>query len=677
MVTNQLDFPVWKTKENIKVKQNTDIEYKYIILKKGKFEKWEALPNNLNRTINVRNNVRIVIHDVQGMCNSRVEKFTKLNFSSIDSPSDNNYFKYEDNELEEKFDLKDYKSRKSYYYYEKNLDFLLNYEGNKNKKSSPIVETNEIVEEDKYKDLNYETEEDQDYIDEKSINEEKEVETEDKIIMCSLYLPMVPVKNEKDEWELQITDDPLYNNIYKILSERPNVVWIGLLKNQSFITNDNDRELLIAMLQKKYNMYVVKLSENLELRFKKLLYCVLEPLFHYITVFNSVDHLKEFDSLWKAYKEFNEIVSKIILLHITENSLVFLHDFVLFLTPSFLYNAHHHFKSNKINNNIQLGLFVHAPFPSHDVFMMFPYREEILKSMMNCSIIGFHTFDSSRNFLTSCKRILLIQYESNIKGDLALSYYGRNVKIRVKHVSGQPEEILKEMKKESFTKLYNEIREKHGDKYIYISVDNLMFLPGIRHKIEAYKRFLREIGETNAKQNVLLQFINDTKEDFSTEDEGEIKNIMLQINQMVTSIKKEFGDEVIEIVIKNISYTERLAALASGKCLVKTCKRETFTLDIYEFLNLKILLNDEYEIGYIMSELSGVTTSLSGVIKVNTFDIHSIEKGFLQACQIHYDKQKLSTSQEKDIIHVKKNSISAWVFSFLKELKNAAQCVNL
>jgi hypothetical protein len=66
MVTSKLEFPVWKTKENIKVRQNSEIEYKYIIFKDKKFFKWETLPNNLNRIVQIKNLVRMVIHDIQG-----------------------------------------------------------------------------------------------------------------------------------------------------------------------------------------------------------------------------------------------------------------------------------------------------------------------------------------------------------------------------------------------------------------------------------------------------------------------------------------------------------------------------------------------------------------------------------------------------------------------------------
>jgi len=241
--------------------------------------------------------------------------------------------------------------------------------------------------------------------------------------------------------------------------------------------------------------------------------------------------------------------------------------------------------------------------------------------MLNCSLIGFHTFDSSRNFLTSCKKLLLINYESNINGDLAISYFGRNVIIRVKHVSSEPELISKEIQTQEFKNIYQMLKEKYKGKFIYVSVDNLMFLAGVRHKLEGYRRFMREIGEGCSNHNVLVQYIYQDDSIICEDERMKILELKDQIKELFKNIQREFGENSIEIVEKKITYAERLGILAAGHCFVRTCRRESFSLDIYEFLNLKILLDDYTDLSYILSGLSGVTTSLSGAVKVNPFDV--------------------------------------------------------
>ena len=41
MITNNQDYPLWISKENIIARQNSEIQYKYLIFKDGKFVQWE------------------------------------------------------------------------------------------------------------------------------------------------------------------------------------------------------------------------------------------------------------------------------------------------------------------------------------------------------------------------------------------------------------------------------------------------------------------------------------------------------------------------------------------------------------------------------------------------------------------------------------------------------------
>ena len=38
----------------------------------------------------------------------------------------------------------------------------------------------------------------------------------------------------------------------------------------------------------------------------------------------------------------------------------------------------------------RIGLFMHAPFPSSDLFRTVTVRDELLRGMLNADVIGFH-----------------------------------------------------------------------------------------------------------------------------------------------------------------------------------------------------------------------------------------------------------------------------------------------
>lgn len=55
---------------------------------------------------------------------------------------------------------------------------------------------------------------------------------------------------------------------------------------------------------------------------------------------------------------------------------------------------------------VQVGWFLHTPFPSSEIYRTLPFREEVLRSALKADLIGFHTYDYARHFISSCTRIL-------------------------------------------------------------------------------------------------------------------------------------------------------------------------------------------------------------------------------------------------------------------------------
>ena len=189
----------------------------------------------------------------------------------------------------------------------------------------------------------------------------------------------------------------------------------------------------------------------------------------------------------------------------------------------------------------------------------------------------------------------------------------------------------------------------------------MKFLSSIKNKLEGYRKFLSVMGD-KGKKNVYLQYIR-----YSTNDLDKNGNLILDDSQkeMLDKIhllskkkKDQFGNDILILVEKKVSYIERLALFASADCFLRTSKQESFSLGLYEFLILKQFLKQEKKICYMLSELSGVNTSLAGTIKINPFDYNSIYNGFIQSDQImfgEHDERNILTL-EKDFQHVMKSS---------------------
>lgn len=55
---------------------------------------------------------------------------------------------------------------------------------------------------------------------------------------------------------------------------------------------------------------------------------------------------------------------------------------------------------------VQVGWFLHTPFPSSEIYRTLPVREDVLRATLRADLIGFHTYDYARHFISSCTRIL-------------------------------------------------------------------------------------------------------------------------------------------------------------------------------------------------------------------------------------------------------------------------------
>jgi trehalose 6-phosphate synthase/phosphatase len=139
-----------------------------------------------------------------------------------------------------------------------------------------------------------------------------------------------------------------------------------------------------------------------------------------------------------------------------KKDLIWVHDTYLLLVPFYL---------RTLNINANIGLSMHSPFPSSDIYKTFPFRAEVLKSMMCSDLISFHGTIFKKG------------------GFIAVSSHGREVMLRVSHIAIEVSDIHDAMDSSEFLKckklLSNQIPEMRG-KYIISSYDRSHPISGIR-----------------------------------------------------------------------------------------------------------------------------------------------------------------------------------------------------
>ena len=137
--------------------------------------------------------------------------------------------------------------------------------------------------------------------------------------------------------------------------------------------------------------------------------------------------------LWASYNAVNRLFAKVVVQCFNEGDLVWIHGFHLIVLPSYL--------SRKIPM-AKVGLFLHTPFPSSEIFRTIWCREDLLRGMLNADQVGFHLFEYARHFLTCCRRLLGLKYgmipDTAGGHTLAIDTNGRHVAVTSSHAGIEP-----------------------------------------------------------------------------------------------------------------------------------------------------------------------------------------------------------------------------------------------
>lgn len=123
---------------------------------------------------------------------------------------------------------------------------------------------------------------------------------------------------------------------------------------------------------------------------------VLWPLFH------DLPSLCRFDpDYWRVYVKANRKYARVVHARAAASDLVWVHDYHLMLLPQMIRE-----EIGSSKKNVKIGFFLHTPFPSSEIYRILPVRKALLEGVLHCDLIGFHTYDYARHFLSSCSRIV-------------------------------------------------------------------------------------------------------------------------------------------------------------------------------------------------------------------------------------------------------------------------------
>ena len=384
------------------------------------------------------------------------------------------------------------------------------------------------------------------------------------------------------------------------------------------------------------------------------------PLFHYHPGEITFD-----ESSWNAYVEVNRLFAKAVVKEVEDGDLVWVHDYHLMLLPQMLRE-----EIGSSKSNVKIGFFLHTPFPSSEIYRILPVRNEILLGVLHCDLIGFHTYDYARHFLSSCSRILNLTTTPN-----GVEFEGKIVTVGAFPIGIDPDKFTEGLKKEKVQKRIQVLEEKFKGVKLIVGVDRLDYIKGVPQKLHALEVFLTDHPEWIGKV-VLVQVAVPSRQDVE-----EYQNLRAVVNELVGRINGKFGMLILDhnrccsdlfagtiefmpihFMHKSVNFEELIALYAvSDVCLVSS------TRDGMNLVSFEYIASQEQRKGVmILSEFAGAAQSLNGSILVNPWNTEELAGAIQEAVTMSPEHRAINFAKLHK--YVTKYTSAFWGESFVAEL---------
>ncbi len=409
------------------------------------------------------------------------------------------------------------------------------------------------------------------------------------------------------------------------------------------LTTTQGRTELEEMLREQYSCLPVYLSEqDLEKYYYGFSNRTLWPLFHYFT------HLCNYDSSeWESYRKVNRMFCQKLLEVLRPDDMVWVHDYHLLLLPEML---------RREMPSATIGFFLHIPFPSMEVFRHLPWREEILQGMLGADLIGFHTYDYSRHFLSAVLRLLGKEQTCG-----RVNVGNRMVRVETFPMGIDAKKYSEAVNTPAVQKERTLLREKINTEKIVLSVDRLDISKGILERLKAFELFLDRYPEWHERITYILLCVP------SRTEVREYQQLKDEIEKTIGRIIGRFdmpGWLPILYMFRALPFEKLIALYSEADLGLVTPLRDGMNLVAKEYLACQ---SQAGRGTLILSETAGAAAELGEAMIVNPNNIEAMCEAISGGLSLPEDQKKASVDHMYK--RIDKYNVFRWAEDFMVHLE--------
>ncbi|MGB5990266.1 MAG: bifunctional alpha,alpha-trehalose-phosphate synthase (UDP-forming)/trehalose-phosphatase [Marinifilaceae bacterium] len=465
----------------------------------------------------------------------------------------------------------------------------------------------------------------------------------------------LPFKLTIDNGDISVypSEGGLATGMKSIHSEDKESLWIGWSGLADEDLSENNISSINKQMEKAKCASVSLTEKDVELFYGGFSNNTIWPLFHY---FGEYTVIKQ--EYWKSYVEVNRKFAKVILKNLKSGDKIWVHDYHLLLLPQML---------KEKMPNVSIGFFLHIPFPSFEIFRTLPWRNELLRGMLGADLIGFHTFDYKRHFMSAVKRLLGLETQFN-----QVFINNRTTSVQAFPMGIDYEKFHLESKQQ-LSRTLSEKPDIEQELYKYLllspevrlvlSIDRLDYTKGIASRIRAFDYFLTNNPEYVGKVTLIMLTVP------SRADIEQYQLMKSEIDELVGAINAKYSSinwRPIWYFYRSVSFESLVALYSASDIALITPVRDGMNLVAKEYIAARA---DKKGV-LILSEMAGASKEMSEAIIVNPFDYNNISYALKQALEMPVAEQ----IKRNDILQnrLKKYNVEKWANDFMTALNKTS-----
>lgn len=398
----------------------------------------------------------------------------------------------------------------------------------------------------------------------------------------------------------------------------------------------------------------VTLPDEPQLLERYNVYCehVLWRLLHYD--YSSVGSDTDLEEYWNAYRIVNQRFAETISEIYEDGDLIWVHDYHLMLLPSLLRESLWYAK---------IGFFLYTPFPSAELFRILPHRAEILKGVIGSDIIGFHSYEYSKQFVASCSRLLgLDGTPSAIEADHRT---GRRCELGIYPAGIDVHALRNHVSSKTVKSRVAELRARFEGLKIVVGFDRLDdAFGGIPLKLLAFEQLL--VDNPDLIGRVILIEIAMIPQ--HSRNMASYRSQQIQVNEFVGRINSNFGTlafSPVHYVNAELDPIELHALMCAGHVCVVSTVRDGMGLVPHEWT---VCQHSGHKGPIVLSEFAGAAHNFSTALHVNPWNVDEVASKIKIALEMSESSRIMRN--EAAYRFVTSHTAKLWGFNFLEDLQH-------